>query len=44
MMKIFKNHIFALFSKSVLAIPTKRGRDIARSKGHLVFEYDLKRP
>ena len=41
---IRKNHIFALFSHSILVIPMKLGRDIARGKGHLVCEFDLKRP
>ena len=27
-----------------MVIPTKPGRDIARGKGHLVREFDLKRP
>ena len=38
-----ENHIFAL-SKSILVIPTKLGMDFARGKGHLVHEFDLKRP
>ena len=38
------NYDFALFSNSILVIPTKPGRDIARNKGHLVRECDLKRP
>ena len=41
MIKIKKIHIFALFFKSILVIPTKLGRDIAWGKGHLVREYDL---
>ena len=36
-----KNHTFALFSKSILVTPTEVGRDIARSKGHLVCKFDL---
>ena len=30
-----RNNNFALFSKSILVIPTKLGRDIARGNGHL---------
>ena len=33
---------FALFSKSILVIPAKLGRDIARGKGHLVREIELR--
>ena len=39
-----KTPIFALYSQSILVIPMNLGRDIARGKGHLVCEYDLKRP
>ena len=39
-----KNHIVALFSKFILAIPMKLGGNIASGKGHLVHEYDLKGP
>ena len=42
--KILKNHIFALFSQSIFIIPTKLSKDIARGKGHLTCEFDLKRP
>ena len=35
-----KNSYFALFSLSILVIPTKLGRDITRGKGHLL----IKRP
>ena len=38
---LIKNHIFALFSQSILVIPTKIGRDIARGKGNLVLEVDF---
>ena len=37
-----KNHIFALFSQTILVILTKLGRDIAWGKGHLVHGFDLK--
>ena len=39
-----KNHNFALFSKSILVIPTKLGRYIACGKGHFVCEFDCRRP
>ena len=39
-----KNHIFALFSQSILVILEKLGRDIARGKEHLACEFDFKRP
>ena len=39
----FKNHIFALFSQSIVVIRTKLGRDIAGGGGHLDREFDLKR-
>ena len=31
----FKNHIFALFSKSIAVIPTKHDRNIPRGEEHL---------
>ena len=34
-------HTFLFFSRSILLIPTKCGRDITRGKGHIVREYDL---
>ena len=39
-----KKITFTLFSKSVLVIPMKLGRDIAWNKRHLVWEYERKRP
>ena len=33
---------FALFSKYIMVIPEKLGRDISSGKGHLVREFDLK--
>ena len=42
---IFKKiSLFVLLSKSVLVVPTKRGREIAWSKGELIRKYDLKWP
>ena len=38
------NHIFALFPKSFLVIPTKLDRNIAWSKRQLIREYYLKWP
>ena len=43
LMKI-KNHIFCTLPKCILVIPMKLSRDIAWGKGHLVHEFDLKRP
>ena len=37
-----KYHIFAIFVKFILCIPAKFGTDIARGKGHLVWESDIK--
>ena len=39
-----KNHIFALFQKPILVIPTKFGKDIDWGKGYLVRKLDLKQP
>ena len=36
------NHIFALLAKSLLVIPIKLSRNIARRKGYLVRKFDLK--
>ena len=40
----WKNHIFALFSESILVISAKLRRDIDMGKGHLAREIDFKKP